>query len=204
MPKTHTVTSYSLDELKESHPQGYANALERWQEGCRASGDISWSEETMGSLKATIAECSFKLRDWSIGPYAYSSLSVSDERGIDEDDEGKPEVSDLDWFCEAVLDANGYTRSDTAKDRNGNPIPNGYKFPGKCPFTGYCFDEACLESVYWDLVSGESLEDALENLAQLASKAMEDDCEQMEDEESMEANWGHLRFLADGEEFDAE
>lgn len=183
MPKTLTVQTYSLAELKEAHPEAYERVHERWKEG--QSGDIPWSEETMDSLKAVVKACGGRLTDWSIGAYAQShcSVSVDDEDG----DTGKPK--DARWFRREVLKPNGYIRA------NGHPY-----FPGNCAFTGYCADDTFLEAAYKALQEGETLTEALEGLADVAREMMEADLEQAESEESMEANWGDNRYLEDGEE----
>lgn len=198
MPRTETVESYTLEELETAHPEGYARVLRDWQDDARASDYTPWADEVMASLKAVVGAYGATLTDWSIGPWSPSDLSVSvedDETGrecADYDEcEGCPDCEDrpkdADWLLANVLRPLGYA------DKDGNA-----DFPGLCKFTGYCADDDFMESVYRSVESGETLSDALRGLADVARRMMEDDCEQAASEESMRANWGDARFLADG------
>lgn len=172
------VTVYRLEELQAQFPAAYKAVHERWKKGIH-SEPAPWSDEIMASLKAAVKACHAKLTDWSIGAYSPSYLTVDVPEPNDED--GR---TDLERFTDNVL------------------IPNKYKvgeFPGLCPFTGYCADEDFVEHVYKRLVAGDTLKDALESLADLASQFMEDDLKQMEEEESMHANWGESLFTKNGQ-----
>jgi hypothetical protein len=175
-----TITVYTIAELKESFPDAYAKVHERWRERVGRDSDCPWSEETMDSLRAVVKACGGKLTKWSIGPGSYSDCTVE---GIDDDSQGKA------WYLHNVLKPNGYTKA------NGHAY-----FPGNCAFTGYCADDDFLKSVWKSLCSGETLTKALEGLADDAREMMENDVEQMQEEESMVANWDHLQFTEDGTE----
>jgi len=189
MSKVETRTLYTLAELKEQFPDGYARVLERWQDACDRFFDVPWQSETMDSLRAVVDACGGKCHDWQIGPYAPSHLSVRvDEH--DEDDEGNEVRRDAEWFWREVLAPNGYARGE------GGEV----EFPGVCPFTGYCADENMLEAVWQDLRAGVGLREALEGLADVASRMMEANAEQERDAETMEANWDGLWFTEHGDE----
>lgn len=185
-----TVDVYKLTELKEVSPKGYERVHDRWREGC--DGD-SWTSETMDSLKAVVEACNGTLRDWSIGAYSHSSMNVRAEDYTDEDEEAPRTLKDAEWFLHNVLKPHGYVK-DTGFGRLSAD------FPGHCAFTGYCADDSFLEAAYKAMCSGETLTEALEGLASVASKMFEDDLEQEQDEESMLANWGDNEYTIDGED----
>jgi len=197
MPRTATRvdTVYTLAELKEQHPKGYARVHQRWKDACDGSGDMAWADETMDSLKAVVKACGGRLKDWSIGPYSYSSIDVVADDSYTVEDESaeygeRDVVKDSAWLVREVLAPLGYVDALGRAD-----------FPGHCKFTGYCADDSFLESVWRSMASGDTLTDALRGLADVARKMMENDLEKQKDQESMEANWEGLEFTADGEEF---
>jgi len=190
--KTRTVETYTLDELKDAHPETYVKLHEKWRE-LVANDDAPWGDETMDSLKATVKACGALLHNWSIGAYAPCSMTVGvQDDFIDGNDEESAEIrKDEGWFFDHVLKGLGYTRDSQGK----------VEFPGLCPFTGYCADDAFLEHVYKQLQRGNTLTDALESLADVAGKMVEDDLEQMQEEDSMLANWGENQYDKDGREY---
>jgi hypothetical protein len=211
MPKQ--ITTYTLDELKTINPTAYAAVHERWKEDVDTDPDTPWSEEIRKSITATIEAAGASMTDWQIGPWSPSDITVDVPDRYTEDDELSSE-SDRDFFWRTVLEPNGYTRNAEGAKRGtidyatGKPTgkPNdtdGVDFPGHCPFTGYCGDEDALEHVWKRLVAGDSLKAALESLAKVWRQHLEDSIEQQEEEESMEANWGHLYFTFDGREVSA-
>lgn len=187
-----TIEVFTLAELKEHHPEVFEKVHERWKEAV-AGWDTPWGSETMQSLKATVNACGGTLHDWSIGPDAPCSASVSVQDTFDEDDEAGESQEcqkDADWLFENVLKPLGYKRGRA----------DAVEFPGLCPFTGYCGDDNFLEATWKAMRDGSTLSEALESLAGVAGKMMEDDCEQQRDEESMMANWGDNHYTADGTE----
>lgn len=203
--RTTTVTLYTLSELKELHPEGYANVLERWQGYCSRS-ESPWASETMDSIKATVKAFNSTLTDYSLGTGGYSYLRVSvpdlkyeytDEHGDEYiDGDGEPVyLSQEDAearFVTDVLTKLGYDR---------DAVTGHFKFPGLCPLTGYCADEDFIQSVADDVLEdGDSLKDALQNLSTVAVRMMEADEEQQRSEETMEMNWGNMEFEEDGTE----
>lgn len=178
MPKTKTVTVYSLSELKDSHPEAYRRVCDRW-ESLTLDGGAPLADEVMDSLRRIIAVVGFRLDDWSIGADG-GWLRATDLN--DDDDDG---ASDLDRLSGSLA-------------RAGWPVVNGNRFPGNCPLTGYCADDDLAESLWKSVAGGASLADAVRWLADDAARMMADDLEQAMSEESMEANWGDSEFTADG------
>lgn len=180
--RTQTRTLYTLADLRERFPEAYAKVLRRWEEACDRSGECPWADEALGSARAVVEACGGTLRDYSVGPYSQGYFRVEVE---DEDDDGRRKGRD--WLRLNVLKPNGYT------DKRGRAT-----FPGLCHWTGYCMDDACLESVWQDVCHGATLKEALEGLEDVVRREMEDSCEQMRDEDSMLANWDGTEYTEDG------
>lgn len=201
MPRIITpepIEVYTLAELKELHPDGYAKVLARWES--YADSDTPWQAETMDSLKAVFKAFDCRMTDWNLGPHNRSNMiraSVPDleyESG-ELDADGYPifleEAEAEKAFVTARLQELGYTK-------NAEGV---FTFPGLCPLTGYCCDEDVLEAVAKAvLIDGESLKDAMEGLESVMARMMEADADLWRDEESMETNWSDNEYTADGEE----
>ena len=185
MARTETRTLYTLADLKAKHPEAYAKVHARWQDACDSSGDTPWADETMASLSAVVEACGATLKDYGIGAYAPSHVSVECDDEY-EDEDGEMRAKDSAWLMRTVLAPLGY-----AKD--GKPY-----FPGLCAWTGYCADDDMIEAVSKAMDAGESLTDALRGLADVAQREMEDNQDQMRDEESMDANWSDNEYTEDG------
>lgn len=198
MPRQETRTLYTLDEMRTIHPNGYEKICERWINQCRESSYVPWSDEIMDSLKAVMNKCDAKLTDWKIGPWSPSFVTIRVDDEYQPDDDSSDPLSaepstlrkDSEWFYETILRPLGYNRCPE----------RGVEFPGLCPLTGVCFDDDMLQHVYERLARNESLTEALESLAGVASRMMESECEAQENEENMHANWGDLWFTEDGKE----
>lgn len=187
MPTTVTKTGYTLAELKESHPDAYARVHRKWQE-LTYSDSAPWSDETMDSLKAVVEACGGTLEDWSIGTDSGTcTVRVEDEYEYENASGCHAAPKGPAWFRREVLKPHGYTKP------NGRP-----DFPGICAFTGYCADDSFMERAYERIRKGDTLTEALESLASLASEMMADDMEQAANEESMEANWGDNLYDEEG------
>lgn len=176
------ITAYTLAEMKEQHPEGYAAILKRWQDGCAKSNYAPWLYEI--SLKATVKAFGGTLKNYRVNPYSNNFMNVEVN-----DDYSKPSevgeggtndgtfIKDQQWAYDNVLASLGYARKADGK----------VDFPGLCPFTGYCADEGFIEAVWKSLGEGETLTEALEGLADIAGKMME-------------ANWEGCWFAEDGTE----
>ena len=191
MPREETRTLYKLEELKEAHPAAFEKVHDRWKEVV-ASDQAPWADETISSLRAVVKACGHTIRDYQIGTWGRSSL---DTRGEDqwEDDDGNTFDKDAPWMLENILKPHGYTKHDA----QGILVAD---FPGHCKFTDYCADDDFLEATYKALLSGDTLTQALDGLADNAAKMMENDVEQQQEEENMLANWGENEYDKDGNE----
>jgi hypothetical protein len=187
MPTTLEVTGYTLEELKTANPKAYERLAERWRELIYQDSGL-WTDETMESLKAVITACGGTLTDWNIGPDSgWCTVRVEDDyEYVNASGEHSARKGPA-WFRREVLKPHGYLK------------PNGRAdFPGNCAFTGYCADDAFLERAYERIRKGDTLTEALESLAGLASKMLADDLEQTASTESMEANWGDNLYTLEG------
>lgn len=189
MPRTITRTVYTLAELNTMFPQAYERVHARWVKACDESGDVPWSSETMASLKAVVAACGGTIKDYSIGPYSPSYLRILAEDYTEREDGSEGSVKDAAWLRREVLKPKGYTK------KNGHAY-----FPGLCAWTGYCADDHFIQAIYTAMRDGDTLTEALEGLADVAAKVMEDDADQDRNAETMLANWGDNYYDEDGEE----
>lgn len=175
-----TITVYTLEELETVNPVAFERVHKKWKDSIDY---LPWSDEIMASLKAVIEACGATLKNWSIGAYSPSHVRVEI---YDSEDETSLVSMNAGRFVSEILEPNGYTKDGKAY------------FPGICKWTGYCGDDDLIEAVYKALVRGNSLKDALEGLASVAQRFMEDDLEQHEEVESMLANWGRREYTLDG------
>lgn len=144
-------------------------------------------------MKAVIKACGATLTDWSIsaeGGRSYVKVDCEDDYSTkDEDEDGCATYATKDsvWMLREILTPLGYVNESGAA-----------YFPGLCVFTGVCYDDDFIESVYKSLASGETLTDALRGLADEASKRVDESIEQECNEESMLANWGDDNYTREG------
>lgn len=186
MPKT--ITTYSLAELETVRPEAYERVHERWKAGI---SEVAWTDETMACLRACIEACGARLTTWEIGTDSgWLNVEVEDTNCDDDSDGTAQRNKDAAWLFENVLQPLGYTRDHAGK----------VKFPGNCPWTGYCADEDFIEAVYKALESGDTLTKALQGLASVASRLMQNDLEQQQDTESMMMNWRDNQYTIEGTE----
>jgi hypothetical protein len=170
------ITVYTLAELKAQFPEAYKRVHKKWSDDCLRD-EIPWADETMESYNQVVKQFGGKLAKWSIGAYSRSSATVT---GVDSDEWSAERVRD------EVLAPLGY-------------VVNGkVTFPGLCKLTDYCADDSFLEAVWNDVEAGVGLRTALEDLATLAGKMMEDDLKQQQNEESMDSNLDGCWYTKDG------
>jgi hypothetical protein len=172
MTMSKQIEVFSLEELKEKFPKAFQRVHDKWKEGC----DCPWTDEIIASMKAIVEACGARLTDWEIGAYTHCSITVED----------LPEGHDKDWFLKCVLKPNKYVKKGVVE------------FHGLCAFTGYCADDDFLEVVWKALESGETLQKALEGMADSAQQHMEDDLTQQQEEDSMMANWDGNFYTENG------
>lgn len=174
-----TIETYTLEELKANHPEGYDKAFERFRSW--AGEDVPWINETLDSLKAVIGAFGFKMQNWSVGPYSPSDITIGGY------------AYELEWSRGRALVYARRVLRDLGYCDGKRPT-----FPGLCKLTGYCADDDFLESAWKDLLTGSTLRESLEGLAGVASRMMEDDVEQACSEESFEVWAEGQDFLPDG------
>jgi len=130
-----TLTVYTFDELS---PEARERAL-------KALPDPECDntlEECLDSLKALCKLAGVNLKDWSIGPYSYSSIEIEIGNSVSGDEaEGFTGLRAMAWIENHIF---GPLR------QPWNPRAKGRKYtrPGavpSCPLTGVCFDEDLLD-----------------------------------------------------------
>ena len=185
--RTIQTTLYTLAELKTLFPDAYQRAFERYQRDV-TTWETPWQDETMASLKA-VAKClGFTLRDWSIGPYSRNSYVRAS---------GDYETEDLSGGRSLAI---ARSKLRNAGFRLGKGPAASVKFNGDCPLTGYCADDDAAEHVWKALLSGDTLKEAVESLADWAQGVLEAECEYQQGKEAFETWAGDLEFDENGNE----
>lgn len=143
--KTIETTLYSFAELSEDAQKAVIR-----READRANADYV-GEEMRASLKAVAAACSVRLTDWSFGPYDRNwKCRIS---GFNADLEGNKALA---YFLR-VLISHGYARPKRFRDMT---------FSGVCGFTGVCYDEHACETIWRNLLRGETFSKAFDAVAE--------------------------------------
>jgi len=169
---------YTFKEL----PEDVQERLIENERNIRANDyDIPWCDEVFDSLKALVKATGYTIKDYEISQEAYRSYIRIDELPCDELT-GKRALA---WLENQVLSPlripfNGARRWELAK--YGAYYRAGMVNP--CPFTGACFDEDLLDALRKDLVSGTSVREAVEGLADTAAHLIESQIEDYCSEES--------------------
>jgi len=167
--RTLNIDLYSYSELSEEAKEV---ALKQWQNN---SEEISWMDEIVDSLKSCISKAGLHLKDWEIGPESYRSyVTISKFDG--EDLEGKRAWAWIEnnLFSQFRIPYIGDRRK--AVSKYGKYYRAGMITP--CPFTGYCFDEELIDALKERILKGDTIREAFEHLAYVASKAIEREWEE--------------------------
>jgi hypothetical protein len=186
------ITVYTPEELKEANPRGFEIALEGFRAG---NEEIPWTDEIMDSLKALFKASGIALRDWSIGAYSYSYVKFDMEEGVQELSGSRA----LAWLENNLFSDLRERRRFINRVKKYEKWHDFTKFGEipSCPLTSICFDEDFIESLVKDIKAGDSLKEAYENLASVASKLFEAEYDYQNSEENfLEQN--HLQFTEDG------
>ena len=193
--ETITLTTYTLRELADMHPDGYDRAIETIRRQTAEYG-VPWADETAESVKAVIEAAGAELRDWSIdydNPWN-SWLRFDLPEGV-EDMIGRRAWA---WLENVLLSPlrvpwTGKARREVAR--------YGYR-PGTvkpCPFTGYCVDDDCLEAIRESIAGGASGREAIAGLAGTWAMACAAELEYALSEESiLDLRGDDCEWLADG------
>ena len=178
-----SLTSYSIHELKEMHPQGYSRALDKHRDEC--SEEIPWQSEIFESLKGLYDAAGVRMKKYSLG-ICNRSNGITAEFSGDYSEEtadlcGKRAMA---WLENNLLSSlripwKGERRDEVRK--YGKYYRPGMVKP--CPFTGYCADDSFLESLLRDIRKGDTLREAFESLADEYVKLLESEDENQRSEE---------------------
>lgn len=206
-----TITVYTVQELKDAYPDSYEKAYKRWAESIT---EIFWGDDIIESLKGLFKACSgVYLKGWSIGADSQSWIRITFSNADVADISGNRAMAWLEnnllgdlrisankpLFTQFTLPDGSVTeyqptkRGDVAK--YGKYYRAGMVPP--CPFTGVCFDDDFIESLQKDIRGGDTLEQAFEHLAYVASHLMELEWESQTSEEEFMIQ-EHLSFTEDG------
>lgn len=177
--KTITTQLYSYKELS---PEAQAKVIQKkikdaQNDECLLQFD---SDDMLASLKAVCEACNLRLSDWSFGSYCRNwKVKVSN---YDVEYLSGPRA--LAWFLRILID-NGYPRPKRFVDM---------EFTGVCGFTGVCYDEDVVETVWKELLDGETVSRAFDQVAYTFCKGLEAEYEYRTSEEAI------MEYLDEDEE----
>lgn len=213
--QTIEIQLFTIQELKELHPDGYKRALEKHErDACRF--EIPWQDEICDSLKALVEAAGLRLRDWSIGAYSRGSFCrVSFENGDAGQLTGKRAFAWLEnnlfaplripWKGKERWRLAAYNRGYHSCHPKGADVRTCYS-AGRvqpAPFTGYYADDVYIDHLRDSLKCGLTLKRAFEALADKAQELLEEECEQAQSEEAFleRCEIENRQFTEDGEEW---
>lgn len=198
-----TINIYTPSELKEENPDGFERAHEWYKNNY--CGDIPWTGEIIDSLKAIFKASGLRLQNWEIDVNGYSFVQFDMEDNVEELS-GNRALAWLEnnllgdlrikWIPYGRIDKEHYFKSARATlSKYGQYYRPDMIHP--CPFTGVCFDEDFIEFLQKSIKSGDTLKEAYENLASVASRLFEAEMNQAQSEEEFLLQ-DHLEFDIDG------
>jgi hypothetical protein len=162
--KTITITKelHSYSELTDCQKR---QVFENWQDRQEADECLIefQMEEMLESMKALAMALETRLIGWEFGPCSRSYKARIE--GLDENNYSSMRGALHIIKC---LKRKGYERPGTFK---------AMSFPGVCGLTGTCYDDDFAESLYKDVLSGQSIKDAFDDLARKAGRMLEDETE---------------------------
>lgn len=160
--KTIATQLYSYNELSDS---AKARVIRDKAENVETD---YLGEEMLASLKAVCEACNLRPYDYSFGPYCQSwGIKVS---GYNADLEGNKALA---WFLRILIN-HGHARPAKFADMT---------FPGVCGFTGVCYDEDVVETVWQCLLRGETVATAFDQVAHTFCELWESEDEYNRSEE---------------------
>lgn len=203
------IKVYTIQELKENFPDAYDKAFEEYKNDVAQDPYLPWSEEIIGSMKATFKHAGVTLLDWSIGTYSPSYVKFSiptywselaEEDILVDDYEGELAYG---WLKEA-FDLKDFKRVEFQYDGKTHYRHDFKNLDGSdwsCEFTGICFDHDFLESLFECIHDRMNLRDAFSNLADVAAKLFENEYEaQLEEEYFVDFAMGNdYEYTEDGD-----
>lgn len=165
-----TITIYEFDELPEDIQLKVIKHTRRERE--LSCDEIPWRHETFQSLKTLINKThGAELKDYSLGLDSYSYLKI--DLGNANDLTGARALAWLEnnLFCDLRTSKATYL-----KNRKQN-FCYGYRV-GKipdCPLTGYCADQDYIEHLVKSVLSGNTLKESYESLANVYTEIMQNE-----------------------------
>jgi hypothetical protein len=166
--KTITTTLYSYKELSdEAKATVLKNRIKEAEDDQYILEHVS--HELLDSLKAVCEACGVRLLDYSFGTYdrnwkvEISNYDVEDMSGN----------RALAWFLRVLIN-NGYARPKHFRDM---------EFPGVCGFTGVCFDDDVVETIWKGLLGGAAVRKAFDKVGYRFCEILEDEYRYLTSEE---------------------
>lgn len=202
--KTKIIELYTAQELRDKFPESFERALKRHAEDVgRFDADI-WGSEIWGSIKGACRAAGVEIKDYSLGAYSPSSISVRFPHKYD----GYGDPGDLSgpramtWLENNLFGPCRITPKKAAEyrsERYGKYYRAGRIKP--CPFTGICYDDDIIERLARCIKDGDTLREAFEGLADYYRKQLESEIEANSTAEAFieHAAVNDMEFREDGE-----
>ena len=189
-----TINTYLVGELS---PKAFERARREYIDDFLDI--LPWQDEIFKSFEELFKRTSgIKLKDFSIGIYNRPMVKVIFDHDEAADLTGARAFAWLENNLLASL------RIPFDGERRKKVMKYGADYrPGMiepCPLTGYCFDDALLESLSKSIREGRTLEYAFENLGAVVTRELESEYEQETSEEGFReiAEINDYHFLDDG------
>lgn len=184
--KAKTINLYSFSELSQEAQETAIRNERKSRLNDNDSLCFLYSD-LQASVKAIADACNLRIVDYSYGNCCHDyKLRVTGSR---EDESGNRAIA---WFLRILID-NGYARPKHFRDM---------QFPGVCGFTGVCYDDDIAETIYKELLSGETVRAAFDAVSYRLCKIAEDELDYQTSpetiREALENNEGEF-FTTDGE-----
>lgn len=181
-----TIKVYTATKLKEKFPDAFKKAFEKFQQSTW-DDEIPWNGEIIDSFKAIFEHSNMRLKDYELDTSNPSNSAVKFFFAGEETTEDLQGNRALAWIENNLL--SGLREKKPFIQRIKNYSNKWYDFTKygeipSCPFTGVCFDEDFIESLLKSVKSGDTLKEAYENLASVASKLMQSEIEYQSSEEN--------------------
>lgn len=195
--KTHTITTYSFNELSDEAKE---KALEDYREN--NCDEIFWQKEMVQSVLGLFDYCDgVTLKDYALGIQG-SYVKVSFEQDVAHFDKRRA----IAWLENNLLDKlripfTSYTIK-TSKRFKYKGYGEYYRAENieSCPFTGYCFDDDLIHYLIHEVKNYGDLESAFCGIAQEFEKHLLDEWEYMSSEEHIKTYFEDFdcQFLENG------
>lgn len=173
-----TLNLYTIEEIKESHPDSYDTAIEAVR-GRLLSESPIWAHETCESVRGFFEAAGVTLKDWRLGAYSPSYIRIETIDGGELTGARAMAWAENNLLSGLRIPWVGKYRDETRK------YGKGYR-PGRikpCPFTGYCADDDILDGFTKAIADGDTIKEALEGVGSVTQKLLEDEYDHEQSEE---------------------